>query len=176
MNKRPLVAIEVEKGDCIKAELYPEIAPNTVNNFIFLINKGFYNGLTFHRVVEHLMIQSGDPLGNGLGGPGYCIHGEFKQNGFDNTLSHKAGVISMARAIPYPDSAGSQFFIVHEDAIHLDGLYAAFGRVVEGMEVVSRIASERADYMDCPMKKQIINRVLVETFGVKYPAPIRIQM
>lgn len=172
MKNRPLVTIEMENDDCIKVELYPEIAPNTVNNFISLVNKKFYDGLTFHKVVEHLMIQSGDPLGNGLGGPGYCIPGEFIQNGFENMLSHKAGVISMARAIPYSDSAGSQFFIVHEDAFHLDGLYAAFGMVVEGMEVVSRIAAERTDYVDCPMARQVIKHITVETFGINYPEPV----
>lgn len=145
----PIVTITMENGDIMKAELYPETAPNTVNNFISLIKEGFYNGLTFHRVIPGFMIQGGCPLGNGTGGPGYSIKGEFAQNGFKNDLAHKEGVLSMARAM-HPDSAGSQFFIMHKDAPHLDGQYAAFGKVVAGMEVVDKIASVRTDWNDKP--------------------------
>lgn len=166
----PVVTIEMENGDQIKAELYPEIAPNTVNNFISLVKKGFYNGLIFHRVISGFMIQGGCPQGTGMGGPGYCIKGEFSQNGFANPLKHTEGVLSMARAI-HPDSAGSQFFIMHKTSPHLDGAYAAFGKVTEGMDVVNKIADVRTDYSDRPMKEQKIASMTVETFGVDYPEP-----
>jgi len=166
----PIVTIEMQNGDIIKIELYPDIAPNTVNNFIYLINKGFYNGLTFHRVIRGFMIQGGDPEGNGTGGPGYTIKGEFTYNNFENNLKHKAGVISMART-QIPDSAGSQFFIMHKDAPHLDGSYAAFGKVIEGMDVVNKIAETRTDYNDTPIEPQIMKKVTVETFGKVYPEP-----
>ncbi len=166
----PVVTIEMENGDQIKAELYPEIAPNTVNNFISLVKKGFYNGLIFHRVISGFMIQGGCPQGTGMGGPGYCIKGEFSQNGFANPLKHTEGVLSMARAM-HPDSAGSQFFIMHKTSPHLDGAYAAFGKVTEGMDVVNKIADVRTDYSDRPMKEQKIASMTVETFGVDYPEP-----
>lgn len=166
----PVVTIEMQNGDLIKIELYPEIAPNTVNNFISLVKKGFYDGLTFHRVIRGFMIQGGDPDGNGTGGPGYTIKGEFTYNHFENNLKHKAGVISMART-QIPDSAGSQFFIMHKDAPHLDGSYAAFGKVIEGMDVVNKIAETRTDYNDRPLEPQIMKKVTVETFGVDYPEP-----
>ena len=166
----PVVTFEMENGDIIKAELYPEIAPNTVNNFLSLVNKGFYNGLCFHRVIEGFMIQGGCPDGNGMGGPGYSIRGEFAQNGFSNDLKHTPGVLSMARAM-HPDSAGSQFFIMHKTSPHLDGAYAAFGKVTEGMDVVNKIADVRTDYSDRPMKEQKIAKMTVETFGVDYPEP-----
>lgn len=163
----PIVTIEMEDGDIIKAELFPEIAPNTVNNFISLIQKGFYNGLIFHRVIPGFMIQGGDPEGTGTGGPGYSIPGEFAQNGFDNELKHSAGVLSMARSM-HPDSAGSQFFIMHKDAPHLDGAYAAFGQVTEGMDIVDRIAETKTDFSDRPKAPQVMSKVTVETFGVTY--------
>ena len=166
----PIVTIEMENGDIIKAELYPEIAPNTVNNFISLVKKGFYDGLIFHRVIYGFMIQGGCPDGTGMGGPGYSIKGEFAQNGFANDLKHTAGVLSMARAM-HPDSAGSQFFIMHKNAPHLDGSYAAFGKVTEGMEVVNRIAEEETDYNDRPLDEQQIRSMTVETFGEEYPEP-----
>ena len=166
----PVVTIEMENGDVIKAELYPEKAPNTVNNFISLVKKGYYDGLIFHRVIRGFMIQGGCPQGTGMGGPGYSIRGEFAQNGFANDLKHTEGVLSMARAM-HPDSAGSQFFIMHKAAPHLDGAYAAFGKVTEGMDAVNRIAEVRTDYSDCPMKEQKIKKMTVETFGVDYPAP-----
>ena len=166
----PVVTFEMENGGVIKAELYPEIAPNTVNNFLSLVNKGFYNGLCFHRVIEGFMIQGGCPDGNGMGGPGYSIRGEFAQNGFSNDLKHTPGVLSMARAM-HPDSAGSQFFIMHKTSPHLDGAYAAFGKVTEGMDVVNKIADVRTDYSDRPMKEQKIAKMTVETFGVDYPEP-----
>ena len=166
----PLVTIEMENGDIIKAELYPEIAPNTVNNFISLIKKGFYDGLIFHRVISNFMIQGGCPDGTGMGGPGYSIKGEFSANGFPNDLKHAAGVLSMARAYS-PNSAGSQFFIMHRTSPHLDGQYAAFGKVTEGMDVVDRIAFERTDFNDKPRKPQVMKKVTVETFGVDYPEP-----
>lgn len=166
----PIVTFEMENGDIMKAELYPEIAPNTVNNFISLINKGFYNGLIFHRVIEGFMIQGGDPEGTGMGGPGYGIKGEFAQNGFTNDLKHSAGVLSMARSM-MPDSAGSQFFIMHKDAPHLDGSYAAFGKITEGMDVVNKIATVNTDYSDRPMEEQKIKSVTVDTFGTDYPEP-----
>lgn len=166
----PIVTFEMENGDIMKAELYPEIAPNTVNNFISLINKGFYNGLIFHRVIEGFMIQGGDPEGTGMGGPGYGIKGEFAQNGFSNDLKHSAGVLSMARSM-MPNSAGSQFFIMHKDAPHLDGAYAAFGKITEGMDVVNKIAAVNTDYSDRPMEEQKMKTVTVETFGTDYPEP-----
>ena len=169
-NENPIVTIEMENSDVMKLELYPDTAPNTVNNFISLVKKGFYNGLTFHRIIEGFMIQGGDPSGNGTGGPDYCIPGEFSSNGFDNPLKHSAGVISMARAQD-PDSAGSQFFIMHKDSPHLDGAYAAFGMVVDGMDVVNRIAEVRTDWGDRPMKEQKMKTITVETFGEQYGEP-----
>lgn len=169
----PIVTIEMENGGVIKAELYPEIAPNTVNNFISLISKGYYDGVIFHRVIPGFMIQGGDPLGRGTGGPGYCIKGEFTQNGFRNNLKHTAGVLSMARTMA-PNSAGSQFFIMHEDAPHLDGQYASFGRVTEGMDVVDAIANTRRDFNDKPRVEQKMKKVTVETFGVEYPEPEKV--
>lgn len=166
----PIVTFEMENGDIMKAELYPEIAPNTVNNFISLINKGFYDGLIFHRVISGFMIQGGCPQGIGTGGPGYNIKGEFKQNGFTNNLKHSAGVLSMARAM-HPDSAGSQFFIMHKSAPHLDGAYAAFGQIIEGMDVVNKIAETDTDYNDRPLEKQVIKKVTVDTKGETYPEP-----
>ena len=154
----------------MKAELYPEIAPNTVHNFISLINSNFYDGLIFHRVISGFMIQGGDPEGTGMGGPGYGIKGEFAQNGFANDLKHSAGVLSMARSM-MPDSAGSQFFIMHKNAPHLDGAYAAFGKIIEGMEVVDKIAETATDYSDRPMEEQKLKKVTVETFGETYPEP-----
>ena len=164
----PIVTIEMENGDIMKAELYPEIAPNTVNNFISLINKGFYDGLIFHRVIRGFMIQGGCPDGNGTGGPDYSIKGEFSGNGFKNDLKHTAGVISMARSM-MPDSAGSQFFIMTSDSPHLDGQYAAFGKVLEGMEEAEKIVSQRTDRMDRPLEPQRIQSIRVETNGVEYP-------
>ncbi len=169
----PIVTIEMENGGVIKAELYPEIAPNTVNNFISLINKGFYDGVIFHRVIPGFMIQGGDPLGRGTGGPGYCIKGEFTGNGFKNDLHHSAGVLSMARTMA-PNSAGSQFFIMHEDAPHLDGQYASFGKVIEGMDVVDAIANTKRDFNDKPRQEQKMKHVTVETFGVEYPEPEKV--
>ena len=166
----PIVTITMENGDVMKAELYPEIAPNTVNNFISLVRKGFYDGLIFHRVISGFMIQGGCPEGIGTGGPGYSIKGEFSQNGFPNNLMHDAGVLSMARSMS-PDSAGSQFFIMHKSAPHLDGAYAAFGKVTEGMEVVDKIADVRTDYSDRPMKEQKIQSMTVDTLGEEYPEP-----
>ena len=170
MAQNPIVTITMENGDVIKAELYPEIAPNTVNNFISLINHKFYDGVIFHRVIKGFMLQGGDPDGNGTGGPGYEIKCEFTHNGFKNDLKHTAGVLSMARTM-IPDSAGSQFFIMHQDAPHLDGEYAAFGKVIEGMDVVNKIAEVRTDYMDKPLEAQVMKTVTVETFGVDYPEP-----
>lgn len=169
----PVVTIEMEDGGVIKAELYPEIAPNSVNNFISLINAGFYNGLIFHRCIPGFMIQGGCPEGTGMGGPGYSIKGEFEQNGFKNDLLHERGVLSMARAMD-PDSAGSQFFIMHKNAPHLDGAYAAFGKVIEGIEVVDKIAKTVTDLNDRPRKDQRMKTVTVDTFGVDYPAPEKI--
>lgn len=171
--KNPKITITMDSGKKIVAELYPDKAPNTVNNFLSLVNKGFYDGLIFHRVIEGFMIQGGDPLGKGTGGPGYSIHGEFAQNGFVNDLRHTRGVLSMARSM-MPDSAGSQFFIMHMDAPHLDGAYAAFGKVVEGMDVVDEIASCRTDFSDRPLQAQRIGSVTAETFGVTYPEPEKI--
>ena len=170
MAQNPVVTITMANGDVMKAELYPEIAPNTVNNFISLVNKGYYNGLIFHRVIAGFMIQGGCPDGNGMGGPGYSIKGEFSQNGFKNTLKHTEGVLSMARAMN-PNSAGSQFFIMHKNSPHLDGAYAAFGKLVEGLEVVDKIAQVGTDWSDRPMVPQIIDTMTVETFGETYPEP-----
>ncbi len=170
MNNNPIVTFEMKDGDKFYVELYPEVAPNTVNNFISLINKGFYNGLCFHRVIEGFMIQGGDPKGNGTGGPGYTIRGEFTKNGFKNNLKHKRGVISMARSM-MPNSAGSQFFIMHADAPHLDGQYAAFGQVIDGMDVIDKIAEVNVDYNDKPLRDQIIKSVTVDTNGVEYDEP-----
>lgn len=163
----PIVTFKMENGDIIKAELYPDIAPNTVKNFISLINHGFYDGLTFHRVIPGFMIQGGDPEGIGIGGPGYSIKGEFSRNGFKNDLKHTAGVLSMARSAR-PDSAGSQFFIMHKDAPHLDGEYAAFGKVTEGMDAVDRIAQVPTDYSDRPIDDVVMESVSVEQFGIVY--------
>ncbi|CDB88895.1 MAG: peptidylprolyl isomerase [Christensenellales bacterium] len=169
MTKNPIVTFETTAGT-ITAELYPEIAPNTVNNFISLINKGFYDGLIFHRVIKGFMIQGGDPDGVGTGGPGYSIKGEFAINGVENNLKHTAGVLSMARSM-MPDSAGSQFFIMHKDAPHLDGQYAAFGKVTDGMDTVNAIAETETDYSDAPLEPQMIIKVTVDTDGVDYPEP-----
>ena len=166
----PIVTFEMENGDIMKAELYPEIAPNTVNNFISLVKKGFYDGLIFHRVINGFMIQGGCPEGTGMGGPNYSIKGEFSQNGFKNDLKHTEGVLSMARSMR-PDSAGSQFFIMHKAAPHLDGAYAAFGKVIEGMDVVNKIATTRTTYGDRPVKEQKMASVTVDTFGIDYPEP-----
>lgn len=170
MAQNPVVTIKMQDGSVMKAELYPEIAPNTVNNFISLIKKGFYDGLGFHRVINGFMLQGGDPDGNGTGGPGYSIKGEFSANGFENDLKHTAGVLSMARTMA-PDSAGSQFFIMHKNAPHLDGQYAAFGKITEGMDVVNRIAEVETDWSDRPVEPQVMETVTVETFGEEYPEP-----
>ena len=169
-NKNPIVTIKLNIGKTIKAELYPEIAPNTVNNFISLISRGYYDGICFHRVIPGFMIQGGDPKGNGTGGPGYSIKGEFTSNGFKNDLKHTRGVLSMARTMA-PNSAGSQFFIMHEDAPYLDGQYASFGKVIEGIDAVDDIASTKTDWSDRPYDDQIMQEVTVETFGVSYPEP-----
>lgn len=169
----PIVTIEMENGGVIKAELYPEIAPNTVNNFISLIKKGFYDGVIFHRVIPGFMIQGGDPNGTGVGGPGYSIKGEFTGNGFKNNLKHSRGVLSMARTMA-PNSAGSQFFIMHDNAPHLDGQYASFGKVIEGMEIVDKIASADTDRDDKPRTAQVMKKVTVDTFGTEYPEPNKI--
>ena len=168
--QNPIVTIQMKNGRLIKVELYPEIAPNTVNNFIYLVKKGFYDDLTFHRVIKGFMIQGGDPNGTGTGGPRYHIRGEFSANGFENGLKHTRGVISMARS-RHPDSAGSQFFIMHGNAQHLDGQYAAFGKVIEGMDVVDEIANGYVDYEDRPQEEQVMKKVTVETFGEEYPEP-----
>lgn len=168
--ENPVVTFEMENGDIMKAELYPKIAPNTVNNFISLVQKGYYDGLTFHRVIRGFMIQGGCPDGTGMGGPGYNIKGEFNQNGFTNNLKHTAGVLSMARAMD-PDSAGSQFFIMHKDADHLDGAYAAFGQIIQGMDVVDKIAKRDTDYNDRPLDKQKMKKVSVDTKGIEYAEP-----
>ena len=170
MAQNPIVTITMENGDVIKAELYPDIAPISVNNFISLINKNFYDGVIFHRVIKGFMIQGGDPEGTGFGGPGYSIKGEFSSNGVENNLKHTEGVLSMARSMA-PDSAGSQFFIMHKNSPHLDGSYAAFGKVIEGMENVNKIAETATDYSDRPLEDQRIKTVTVETFGVEYPEP-----
>lgn len=169
----PIVTFNIKDRGAIKVELYPQIAPNTVNNFISLVNKGFYNGLIFHRVIAGFMIQGGDPNGTGMGGPGYSIKGEFTKNGFNNTLKHSRGVISMARSF-FPDSAGSQFFIMHQDSPHLDGQYASFGKVIEGMEIVDKIANTKVDFNDKPLVSQVMERVTVETFGVEYKEPQKV--
>ena len=166
----PIVTFEMEDGAVMKAELYPEVAPNTVNNFISLVKSGFYDGLIFHRVIPGFMIQGGDPKGTGTGGPGYSIKGEFTRNGFKNDLKHDRGVLSMARTM-MPNSAGSQFFIMHKNSPHLDGQYAAFGKVLEGMEVVDAIANTRRGSNDKPLTPQVMKKVTVETFGVEYPEP-----
>ena len=169
-NQNPIVTFTMENGDVMKAELYPNVAPNTVNNFISLVKKGFYDGLIFHRVIAGFMIQGGDPEGSGMGGPGYSIKGEFNYNGVENNLKHSRGVLSMARA-QHPDSAGSQFFIMHADAPHLDGQYAAFGKLVEGEDVLDSIASIDTDWSDRPRTPQVMNTVTVDTFGVDYAEP-----
>ena len=166
----PVVTFEMENGGVFKAELYPDVAPNTVNNFISLVKKGFYDGLCFHRVISGFMIQGGDPKGTGSGGPGYSIKGEFSANGFRNDLSHEKGVLSMARTMA-PNSAGSQFFVMHEFSPHLDGQYAAFGKVIEGQDVVDAIAAVRTDYNDRPRQPQVMKKVTVETFEIDYPEP-----
>ena len=166
----PIVTIEMENGDIMKAELYPDIAPISVNNFISLIQQGFYDGLIFHRVIKGFMIQGGCPDGNGTGGPGYHIKGEFAMNGVDNPLKHEKGVLSMARAM-HPDSAGSQFFIMHETSPHLDGQYAAFGKIIEGQDIVDKIAEVATDYSDRPREDQVMKKVTVDTMGVTYPEP-----
>ncbi len=173
MAQNPVVTFIMEDGGKIVAELYPEIAPNTVNNFISLVKKGFYNGLIFHRVIKGFMLQGGDPDGNGTGGPGYSIRGEFSSNGFANDLKHEPGVLSMARSM-MPNSAGSQFFIMHKTSPHLDGEYAAFGKVTEGMDVVDRIACVTTSYSDRPIEDQRMKSVTVETFGVEYPEPEKV--
>ena len=173
MAQNPIVTITMENGDVMKAELYPEIAPTSVNNFICLIQKKYYDDLIFHRVIKGFMIQGGCPDGTGMGGPGYSIKGEFSQNGFANDLKHTEGVLSMARAM-HPDSAGSQFFIMHKTSPHLDGAYAAFGKLIEGMDVVNKIAETATDYSDRPLETQRIQSMTVDTFGVEYPEPEKI--
>lgn len=170
MAQNPVVTITMENGDVITAELYPDVAPVSVNNFISLIKKGFYDGLIFHRVIKGFMIQGGCPDGTGMGGPGYSIKGEFAANGFQNDLKHTDGVLSMARSM-MPNSAGSQFFIMHKDAPHLDGGYAAFGKIIEGQDVVDAIAETATDYSDRPLEDQVMKTVVVETFGEEYPEP-----
>ena len=170
----PIVTIEMENGAQIKAELYPEIAPNTVNNFVSLVKKGFYDGVIFHRCIQDFMIQGGDPMGNGMGGPGYCIKGEFTKNGFKNDLKHTLGVLSMARKAMPLDSAGSQFFIMVADCPFLDGDYATFGKVTEGIDVVLDIVKQPTDFSDRPTVDQVMKKVTVETFGVEYPEPEKI--
>lgn len=170
MSQNPIVTITMENGDIIKAELYPDHAPVSVNNFINLIQKNFYDGLIFHRVIKGFMLQGGDPEGTGMGGPGYSIPGEFAQNGIKNDLKHTEGVLSMARSM-HPDSAGSQFFIMHKAAPHLDGSYAAFGKVTEGMDIVNKIAEVKTDFNDRPLTDQRIKTMTVDTFGVEYPEP-----
>lgn len=170
MAQNPVVTFTMKNGDIMKAELYPDIAPISVNNFISLIHKNFYDGLIFHRVIRGFMIQGGDPEGTGCGGPGYSIKGEFSTNGVENNLKHTEGVLSMARSMA-PDSAGSQFFIMHKTSPHLDGQYAAFGKVIEGMDVVNKIAETSTDYSDKPLEDQVIQSITVDTFGVEYPEP-----
>ncbi len=170
MAQNPIVTITMESGDVMKFELYPDVAPTSVNNFISLIQKNFYDGLIFHRVIKGFMLQGGDPEGTGCGGPGYSIKGEFAQNGFENNLKHTEGVLSMARSM-MPNSAGSQFFIMHKNAPHLDGAYAAFGKIIEGMDVVNKIAEEPTDFRDRPLGDQVMKTVTVDTFGVTYPEP-----
>ena len=173
MAQNPIVTITMKDGGTIRLELYPDVAPNTVNNFISLVKKKYYDGLIFHRVIKGFMIQGGCPNGTGMGGPGYGIKGEFSQNGVENTLKHTEGVLSMARAMD-PNSAGSQFFIMHKNAPHLDGGYAAFGKVIDGMDVVNRIAETRTDYNDRPLDPQVMESVTVDTFGEVYPEPEKI--
>ena len=173
MAQNPIVTFEMADGKTFRAELYPDVAPNTVNNFISLVRRKFYDGVIFHRVIAGFMIQGGDPKGVGTGGPGYHIKGEFAANGIKNDLKHTRGVLSMARA-QHPDSAGSQFFIMHADADYLDGQYAAFGKVTEGMDAVDAIALSRTDFRDKPLTEQKMKKVTVETFGVDYPEPERI--
>ena len=170
MAQNPIVTITMTNGDIMKAELYPEIAPNTVNNFISLVKKGYYNGLIFHRVIPGFMIQGGCPDGTGMGGPGYSIKGEFTQNGFKNDLKHTKGVLSMARTMA-PNSAGSQFFIMHQTSPHLDGAYAAFGKITEGLDVIDAIAGVRTDFRDRPLEDQVIKSMEIDTLGVDYPEP-----
>ena len=170
MAQNPIVTFTMKNGDVFKAELYPEIAPQSVNNFISLIQKDFYNGLIFHRVIRGFMIQGGDPQGTGMGGPGYSIKGEFASNGFKNDLKHTEGVLSMARSM-FPDSAGSQFFIMHKNSPHLDGDYAAFGKIIEGMDIVNKIAEVKTNYNDRPLEDQVMDTVTVDCFGVEYPEP-----
>ena len=172
-NQNPVVTFTMEDGKVFKAELYPDIAPNTVNNFISLVNRHFYDGVIFHRVIKGFMIQGGDPEGTGMGGPDYSIKGEFTSNGFRNDLKHSAGVLSMARTA-VPDSAGSQFFVMHKDSPHLDGDYAAFGKIIEGMDAVNTIAETETDWNDKPLSEQKIKTVTVETFGVTYPEPEKV--
>lgn len=174
MAQNPIVTFTMADGGVIKAELYPETAPVSVNNFISLIGKNFYDGLIFHRVINGFMIQGGDPNGTGTGGPGYSIPGEFAINGFENNLKHTEGVLSMARSM-HPDSAGSQFFIMHKTSPHLDGAYAAFGKVIEGLDVVDKIAETATDYSDRPLEDQVMKTVTVDTFGVDYPEPEKLQ-
>ena len=173
MAQNPIVTIEMENGGKMVAELYPEVAPNTVNNFVSLVKSSFYDGLIFHRVIPGFMIQGGCPQGTGMGGPGYSIKGEFTGNGFKNELKHERGVLSMARAMS-PNSAGSQFFIMVEEAPHLDGQYASFGKIVEGMDVADAIVNAKRNYMDKPLEDQRIKSMTVETFGVDYPAPEKV--
>ena len=173
MAQNPIVTIEMEDGGVMKAELYPDVAPNTVNNFISLIQKGYYDGLIFHRVIPGFMIQGGCPDGTGMGGPGYSIKGEFAGNGFANNLIHDRGVLSMARTMA-PDSAGSQFFVMVEKAPHLDGQYAAFGKVIEGMEVADAIVNAKRDWNDKPRQPQRMKKVTMDTFGVDYPEPEKV--
>lgn len=173
MAQNPIVTIEMEDGGVMKAELYPDVAPNTVNNFISLIQKGYYDGLIFHRVIPGFMIQGGCPDGTGMGGPGYSIKGEFTGNGFQNNLVHDRGVLSMARTMA-PDSSGSQFFVMVEKAPHLDGQYAAFGKVIEGMEVADAIVNTKRDWNDKPRQPQRMKKVTVDTFGVDYPEPEKV--
>ncbi len=168
--KNPIITITMESGEIMKAELYSELAPNTVKNFISLVKKGFYDGLIFHRVIKGFMIQGGCPQGTGTGGPGYSIKGEFTKNGFSNDLKHTKGVMSMARAM-MPDSAGSQFFIMHENSPHLDGQYAAFGKITEGIEAVDKIADCKTDFNDKPLDPQIIKSITVDTFEVEFEEP-----
>lgn len=169
----PIVTFEMENGNIMKAELYPEIAPNTVKNFVSLVNKNFYDGLKFHRVINGFMLQGGCPDGTGMGGPGYTVKGEFSQNGFENSLLHDEGVLSMARSM-HPDSAGSQFFIMHKKSPHLDGAYAAFGKITEGMDIVNQIAETATDYSDKPLEAQVLKKVTVDTFGENYEEPERV--
>ena len=169
----PVITITMENGDVMKGELYPEIAPNTVNNFISLANKHFYDGKIFHRVIPGFMIQGGCPEGTGMGGPGYSIKGEFAQNGFANDLKHTRGVLSMARAM-HPDSAGSQFFIMHETSPHLDGAYAAFGKITEGLDVIDKIAKVPTDFRDRPLEDQVIATIVIDTLGETYPEPVTV--